>query len=234
MNSAELCPSFSSFPQDDDARRDQELVTAARAGSNTAFEQLQSIYSRRLYRKILSITRNREDAEDALQDTFLRAYVGLNSFQGRSRLSSWLTRIAINSALMTLRKRRCRAEISAELPVDTENESPKFNVRDNAMNPEEICDQQERCARMLRAIHRLDPQLRTALGVWMSQRSSMKEIAQMMGVSMAAVKARLHRARKRLRGSPAFKDYKATLDSGGRGNSGFSLLNCEQQCMNGD
>ena len=94
--------------------RDLELVAAVRAGSNAAFEELESRYSHRLYRRIQSITRNHEDAQDALQETFLRAYLALDSFEGRSQFGSWLTRIAINSALMVLRKRRSRAEVSFE------------------------------------------------------------------------------------------------------------------------
>ena len=96
------------------ASRDLELVAAARIGSSAAFQELQSRYSRRLYRRIQSITRNHEDAEDALQETFLRAYLALDSFEGRSQFASWLTRIAINSALMVLRVRRRRAEVSLE------------------------------------------------------------------------------------------------------------------------
>jgi RNA polymerase sigma-70 factor, ECF subfamily len=69
--------------------RDMELVSAARSGSSDAFEELQNLYSRRLYRRIFSMTKNREDAEDALQDTFLRAYVALKSFEGRSQFASW-------------------------------------------------------------------------------------------------------------------------------------------------
>src|SRR5438309_10243936 len=82
------------------ASRDLELVGAARAGSNAAFEELETRYSRRLYRRIQFITRNHEDAEDALQETFLRAYLALDSFAGRSQFAAWLTMITINSALM--------------------------------------------------------------------------------------------------------------------------------------
>src|SRR5215469_10970485 len=86
-------------------RGDAELLAALQAGSSAAFEELQKVYSNRLYRRILSITRNHADAEDALQDTFMRAFVGLDSFEGRSHLSTWSTRIAFNSALMVIRRR---------------------------------------------------------------------------------------------------------------------------------
>src|SRR5580658_5431217 len=121
---------------EDAVSRDLELVTAARAGSSAAFEELQSRYSRRLYRRIQSITRNHEDAEDALQETFLRAYLALDSFEGRSQFASWLTRIAINSALMVLRRRRRRAEVSFEPPSECGDASLTIDVQDTALNPE--------------------------------------------------------------------------------------------------
>ena len=101
------------------ANRDLELVAAAKGGSSAAFEELQSRYSRRLFRRIQLITKNHEDAEDALQETFLHAYLALDSFEGRSQFASWLTRIAINSALMVLRRRRTRAEVPFEPPSDS-------------------------------------------------------------------------------------------------------------------
>ena len=127
------------------------------------------MYGRRLYKCILSITRNHEDAEDALQDTLIRAYRGLPSFEGRSKLSSWLTRIAINSALMAMRKRRSRPEIPFEQPLGLEEDSASFDVRDDALNPEQLCDQNQRCERIQRAIHRLDPASRTTLLIRISK-----------------------------------------------------------------
>lgn len=178
--------------------RDEELVLAARAGSHAAFAELQQTYSRRLYRRILSITRNPEDAEDALQETFIRAYRGLPSFEGRAKFSSWLTRIAVNSALMTIRKRRARPEMSIDhLPASDEDRS-HFDVWDSALNPEQAFDQKQRSQAILRAIERLDPKLRVSMGVWICQEHSMKDLAQLLGISIPSVKARLHRARKRL------------------------------------
>lgn len=79
--------------------------------SSACFAELYATYSRRLYNTIFAITKNHEDAEDALQETFLRAYTGIHAFEGRSAIYSWLTRIAINSALIVLRKRRVRPEL---------------------------------------------------------------------------------------------------------------------------
>ena len=90
------------------------IVAAAQAGSSAAFAELHSIYSGRLYQTILSITRNPHDAEEALQETFFKAYRAIKTFEGKSKIYSWLTRIAINSALMILRKRRIRSGFNDE------------------------------------------------------------------------------------------------------------------------
>jgi RNA polymerase sigma-70 factor, ECF subfamily len=178
--------------------RVEDLVHAAKAGSHEAFGKLQQIYANRLYHRILSITRNREDTEDALQDTFFRAYRSLASFEGRARFSSWLTRIAINSALMILRRRRARPETTSELLPGVGEDSPCFELRDITMDPEQVCDQQQQSRAILHAIQKLDPKSREAIGLWISQEHSMKDLAHHLGVSLASVKARLHRARKRL------------------------------------
>lgn len=185
----------------------EELVRAAKAGSHAAFAELQIIYSRRLYNRIFSITRNREDAEDALQDTFLRAYRALPSFEGRSRFSSWLMRIAINSALMIIRRRRARPETSLE-EQQTFVGGNCFDIRDAALNPEEIYDQQQRSHAILQSIHRLDMKLRIPLDIWMSEEYSIKDLAQHLGISVAAAKARLHRARKHLAETHTFRNRK--------------------------
>lgn len=219
------------------AARDMELVVAARAGSSAAFEELQGIYSRRLYNRIFSMTRNREDAEDALQDTFLRAYVALDSFEGRSQFASWLTRIAINSALMTLRKRRRRSEISFDLPSEPEEHSQLFDVYDPAMNPEQIYDQQQRCYRALRAVYKLHPKLRTTLSTWMNQECSLKEVARTLDLSVPAVKSRLHRARKRLNRNIGFRDSEqnsGSLSGVKRRSPLRRLQNREQPCLSCD
>ena len=198
MNSTQRYPTTSMCASQEVSVYDTELLRAARAGSHAAFGELQKLYNRRLYRRILSITRNREDAEDALQDTFLRAYIALPSFEGRSQLSSWLTKIAINSALMVIRKRRARPEISIDQRPGSEDRGISYDVRDNAPDPEQICDQRERLNAILSEIKRLAPRLRTPLRVRLSQGRSMKEIARDLGISTAALKTRLHRARQRL------------------------------------
>jgi len=122
---------------EDAASRDLERVAGAKGGSDASFEELQSRYLRRLYRRIQSITRNHEDAEGALQETFLHAYLALDSFEGRSQFASWLTRIAINSALMVLRRRRSRPEVPFEPLPHPGEPSQTVDARDTALNPEQ-------------------------------------------------------------------------------------------------
>jgi RNA polymerase sigma-70 factor (ECF subfamily) len=187
----------------ENALRSEHLVSAAQAGSSTAFGELRDIYSPRVYRQLLTITKNREDAEDALQDAFLRAYLALHAFEGRSTFYSWLTRIAINSALMILRKRRTRPEISFDHPND--EDTSVFQLRDAAPGPEQICAHRQRCARLLRSIGKLQPRLRQVIELQINQSYSIREIAQTLDISEAAVKSRLLRARVRLTATYAFK-----------------------------
>ena len=152
---------------------DSDLVLAAKSGSTWAFEELQRQYSPHIYRKILSITRNREDADDVLQDTLLRAYMNLHSFEGRSEFKTWLMQIGINSALMMVRKRRVRSKVFMEPTLPPESEGRSFDFRDSALDPEQNYDQTQRLDNIHRAIQKLEPKLRSALEIWMSQGCSM-------------------------------------------------------------
>jgi len=180
------------------AQRDIDLLAKARTGSNAAFEELQRFYSPRLYRRIYSITRNREDAEDALQDTFLRAFTALDSFQGRSQFSSWLTRIAINTTLMMIRRRRVYPRASFEHQAGFGEGFDSFDIADVALSPEQICMRKQRYCAILRAIEGLNPKLRSVVAILVASDCSMQEVAHALNVSLPAVKSRLHRARKRL------------------------------------
>jgi len=195
------------------ASRDLELVAAARAGSNAAFEELRGRYSRRLYWRIQAMTRNHEDTEDALQDTFLHAYLALDSFEGRSQFASWLTRIAINSALMVLRRRRKRAEVSFEPPSESNDLGPTMDVPDAALNPEQLYDVRQRSRSALRAVSKLKINLRIPMTTWIERECSMKEVAQTLDLSVAAVKARFHRARKQISRSAAAHERIANAGS---------------------
>lgn len=197
-------------------QHDQELLHAARAGSEAAFAELRSMYAHRLYKRILSITRNHEDAEDALQNTFFKAYLALPAFQGRCRVSSWLTKIAINSALMILRRHRARPEMPFEEQSGFDENSSSFDVRDRDLTPEQICDQHQRCDAMLNAVEKLEPKSRTIVRIRMVHGNSMQEIAQSLGVTSASVKARLHRARKRLVQSPDLSGHSTRVSARGK------------------
>ena len=175
-----------------------DSVAAAQAGLPGAFEKLHSNYSDRLYKTILSITRNPHDAEEALQDTFLRAHLAIKKFEGKSKIYSWLTRIAINSALMIVRKRRVRSEVLFDPQRSDRYEAITLEVRDSAPNPEELCILHQHQHRTLRAIRHLSPHLRVPLRMQIMRGLSIREISRALDISEAAVKSRLYRARLRL------------------------------------
>jgi RNA polymerase sigma-70 factor (ECF subfamily) len=182
-----------------DERREDPLVRAVQAEVPEAFAQLYAIYSPRLYRTITAITKNPEDAQDALQETFLRAHLRVHAFEGRSDIYSWLTRIAINCSLMILRKRRTRPEVLFDPQPDHRCcETTPFDVKDSAPNPEEAYDLRQRQTKTLRAIRRLDPKLQAALRMQMMRDWSVKEISQALNISVSAAKSRLYRARQQL------------------------------------
>ncbi len=164
-------------------------------GCRKAFNELWDLYSRRVYRTLLVITKNPHDAEDALQDAFLRAFQAIESFEGRANFYTWLTRIAINSALGILRKRRCRPESSLNSNSEHEDAGPYEEFRDLAPDPEQIYAEQEEHERLMLAIQRLPLELRRATQARITENCSVKELACRLNISEAAAKSRLHRAR---------------------------------------
>jgi len=172
--------------------------SAPHADWTKTFEDLHATYSRRLYRTILAITKNPEDAEDALQDTFMRAYLARDAFEGRSSIYSWLTRIAINSALMVLRKRRVRSECLFDPQPDDQYDLIAFEVRDSAPNPEELCVLHQRQLKTLHALRGLRPHLREPIRMQVTRGWSIREIGRSLNISEAAVKSRIYRARQQL------------------------------------
>ena len=180
---------------------DDEFVRLLQTGSSSAFERLHRLYSRRLFQQIIAITRNEEDAEDALQDTFLQAFRAVRSFEGRSHIATWLTRIAINAALMKVRKRRSRSEVPFEWPSESEEYSSILNLRDPSPNPEQIHEERQRRNQLADAIERLEPTLRSTVSLWVSRDCSMAEVANVLDVSLCTIKTRMYRARKKLRRS---------------------------------
>jgi RNA polymerase sigma-70 factor, ECF subfamily len=181
-----------------DSKHIEDLVAAARLGSPIAFEELRRIYGQRMYRSVLSITRNQEDAEDALQDAFLRAYKALPRFEQRCSFSTWMTKIAINSALMILRKRRRRSEVSFDSVSEDSSPGVVFELADSRPDPESICVDRQQYASVVHCISRLRPGTRKVIEMRAAHSSSIKEIARTVGISEAAVKSRLARGRKLL------------------------------------
>jgi RNA polymerase sigma-70 factor, ECF subfamily len=188
----------------DPAATDAVLVAAAKLGDHPAFSELWTRHSNRVFKTAYRITGKREDAEDAMQDTWMKAYLHLNTFDGRAQFVTWLTRIAINSSLMILRRKRSHPETSMEITdADTWQH---WDIADRAKNVEELYARHERGERLRRAICTLKPSLRSVLEIHQSNDSSLRELAEFAGISVAATKSRLSRAKKTLRKAFELKD----------------------------
>jgi RNA polymerase sigma-70 factor (ECF subfamily) len=176
---------------------DEGLVAAAKSGDRVAFVELWTRHSGRAFKTAYRITGNQSDAEDAVQDAWMSAYLHLSTFDGRARFSTWLTRIAINSSLMILRTRRAHPETSIE--ISDGDTCQHWEIADQAKNAEEVYAAHERLECLRRAIRRLKPSLRNVLEMHQSSDSSLKEVAGLAGISVAATKSRLTRAKRMLR-----------------------------------
>jgi RNA polymerase sigma-70 factor (ECF subfamily) len=186
---------------------DALLVSAAKSGDAIAFVELSARHSEMILRRTYRIVKNWQDAEDVLQESFMKAFVHLNGFQERSSFSSWLTRIAINSSLMLLRKRRGHLEISTDAMCDEFGDWNRWGPRDGAESPESRCARREREELLKGAIQRLPPLLREVVQLSHGEDRSMEEVAQFLGISVPAVKSRLARARTALRTSLAPRNW---------------------------
>jgi RNA polymerase sigma-70 factor, ECF subfamily len=176
---------------------DTVLVTAAKSGDQTAFAQLWERHSNKVFRRVYRITGNRDDAEDVVQEAWMKAYAHLKTFAGRASFSTWITRIAINSALMALRRKRTHPETTMEF---YDGETWRFlDVADQTKNVEELFTRRESAQRLKRAICRLKPLQRKAVKIHYLNDGSLKETADLAGISMGATKSRLSRARISLR-----------------------------------
>jgi RNA polymerase sigma-70 factor, ECF subfamily len=176
------------------------LVEAAKLGNHSAFEELWVRHSNTAFKFVYRIIGNRDDAEDAVQDAWMKAFVHLKTFDGRSKFSTWLTRIAINSALMVLRRKRSRPETSMDWSGDGETWQ-QWEVPDNRLNIEDLYLQKEAELKLKEAIERLQPRLRSVMEIQRLHYRSNKEVADAAGISVPAVKSRLLRARALLRNS---------------------------------
>jgi RNA polymerase sigma-70 factor, ECF subfamily len=181
------------------AREDEHLlVAAAKKGDAAAFEELVSRYESKIFRLTMNITRNREDAEDAMQDAFLKSYSHLKNFQGDSRFYTWLVRIAANEALMRLRKRRPN-QFSLDEPVEGDEDLMPRELQDWGPSPEQRFAQTEMRQILSGVIDELEPDYRTVFALRDIEELSTEDTAATLGISVPAVKSRLLRARLKLR-----------------------------------
>lgn len=181
-------------PNDDEL----QLVTAARAGDIPAFETLVNRYERKIFRLGMNITGSREDAEDVMQEAFLKAYQHLPEFEGNSRFYTWLVRIAVNQALMKLRKRRPN-QVSLDEEIETGDDSFFRDVEDWGPSPAERYEQTQLHDILNSAISELDPNFRIVFQLRDIEEMSTEETADVLHLSVPAVKSRLLRARLKLR-----------------------------------
>jgi RNA polymerase sigma-70 factor, ECF subfamily len=175
------------------------LVQAAKKGDLEAFSALVKRYDRNVFRIAQHITHNEEDAQDVVQDAFLKAYQNLDQFQGNSKFYTWLVRIAVNEALMKLRRRRTDRTVSIDEDVETEEGTMPREVADWSPNPEQLYGQSELSDILKKTIQGLPPGFRTVFVLRDVEGLSTEETAEMLGLTIPAVKSRLLRARLQLR-----------------------------------
>ncbi|MDE1161800.1 MAG: sigma-70 family RNA polymerase sigma factor [Acidobacteriaceae bacterium] len=179
--------------------KDIELVERAKAGDTEAFEVLVRQYERQIFRTAQHITQNREDAEDITQDVFFKAFQKIDQFQGNSKFSTWLVRIAVNESLMRLRKRKTSKTVSMDQEVETDEGSIPRDFAEWRPNPEQNFSQSEMAEILRKTIAGLPPGFRTVFTLRDIENLSTEETAEALGLSVPAVKSRLLRARLQLR-----------------------------------
>jgi len=188
------------------ALSEKQLIAAAKGGERASFGELCERHMKQVFWVTRGIVRNREDAEDAAQECFLSAFVHLKDFDGRSQFATWLTRIAINAALMKLRK----AHGAREVPIDEPNQSSEpvaqREFRYDAPDPEASCSLRERKRIVKSAISGLRPRARNVVELFM-QEHSVSETAQILGISTGAVKTRMFHAKIALHRMPLLQSF---------------------------
>ena len=176
-----------------------ELVSAAKNGDQPAFVELCRRYGPSLKRKIRRIVRNREDAEDILQDTLISAYKNLPGFRSKSSFHTWITTIAINNSFMLLRKRRTRSETAFGLITNEGKEFETLELSDPWPNPEQLCAKRQASHRLAQAVRMLPPGFRVLVERYHHDEVRLVDAANSIGITVAAAKSRLLRARNVLR-----------------------------------
>lgn len=175
------------------------LVKAAKSGDNRAFEALVRAYEYRIFKVANYIAQNREDAEDIVQDSFLKAYQNLGQFREEAKFYTWLVRIVVNDALMKLRRRRMMKMISIDAEPEREEAAMPIEIVDLRANPEQSLRQQQLQKHLTRAVRELRPLFRVVFVLRDVQGLSILETAEALNISVPLVKTRLLRARLKLR-----------------------------------
>jgi RNA polymerase sigma-70 factor, ECF subfamily len=177
---------------------DSTLVAATKNGESQAFEFLVKRHEAKTFSVAFRITRNREDAQDVVQQSFHKAFMHLDSFQEKSSFSTWLTRIVINEGLMCLRKNRSRREISLDDVKSEPEELFPVEIPDRGKDPAEIYEQRENERILCEAMNQLSAEFRTVVCLRLEERT-VNETAEILGLGIGTLKARLFRARQKLR-----------------------------------
>lgn len=175
------------------------LVAQAREGDTVAFGELVRRYEGKIFRLAQHITQNREDAEDVLQETFLKAYEHLDQFQGNSKFYTWIVRIAVNQALMKLRRRKADRSVSLDETIDTGEDTIVREIAAWGEDPEQRFSREELGELLDSAVQGLEPPYRSVFVLRDIEDLSTEETADALGLSIPAVKSRLLRARLQLR-----------------------------------
>lgn len=184
---------------------EERLLVDAKRGAPEAFEALCHTLTPRLLRIALRITQNREDAEDAVQDSLMRAYMHIQNFQENCKFSTWLTRIVMNSALMIRRKNRNGRQFHSDDSQGKGSFALPLEIPDHSPNPEQRCVETERRRILRRAVSKLRPRMRAVIEVAQFQELPIKETAKVLDISVAAAKGRFFHARAALRRSVALR-----------------------------
>lgn len=176
-----------------------QLVSEAKSGNREAFAELCRRYGAMLERRIFRIVRNREDSEDVLQETFLSAFLHLQSFRGTCRFSTWMTKIGINASIMLLRKRKRFLTIASEVVTEDGQRNGTPEIRDPRPDPEQRYTRYQTRQILGHAIRRLPPGIRTITDMYYRKEHRLKDAADTLGISEQSAKSRVLRARRMLR-----------------------------------
>jgi RNA polymerase sigma-70 factor, ECF subfamily len=180
------------------ASDDLTLVHASKTGDIAAFEELVKRYDSKLLRIAQHVTHNREDAQDVVQEAFLKAFQKLDQFRGNSKFSTWLVRITINESLMKLRTQRTQREVPIDQEIETEEGMLSQEIADWVPNPEERYRASELREILIKTLQELHQGLRVVFVLRDIEGLSLQQTAEVLDLTLSAVKARSHRARLQL------------------------------------